>query len=94
MILCKHCDYPVENIKANCFNRDGSDSDYTFPIIDDNEGGVLFQLPTTWCGYELSEEERMETIMCPHCGKFPFSESAGVNIETVVNVVCFEEAEA
>ena len=93
MILCKHCGLPVLNILCSCFNRDGSDSDVLFPIAEPHgyDGAAAFEIPTSWTGYELSEEEQMESIRCPHCKKFPFSTSAGINVQTFVNVVCFEE---
>lgn len=92
MIPCKHCGKPIERIITNCFDREGADYDYAFLVIEPVEGVAEIELPTSWCGYELSENEMMESIRCSHCGKFPFSESAGINIETVVKVVCFEEA--
>lgn len=91
MILCKHCGRPIESIITNLFDREGADYDYTFPVAEPVEGAAEMELPTCWCGYGLSESEMMESIHCPHCGKFPFSESAGINVETVVKVVCFEE---
>lgn len=91
MILCKHCDRPIEHIITNFFDRDGSDYDIDYVFHEPEKGVAEIQLPTYWCGYELSEDEMMESIRCPHCGKFPFSESAGINIETIVHVVCFEE---
>lgn len=93
MILCKHCDKPIEHIITNLFDREGADYDYNFQMAEPQEGVAELMLPTCWCGYGLSEAEMMESIRCPHCGKFPFSESVGINIETVVHVVCFEEAE-
>ena len=93
MILCKHCGWPVLNVLCNCFNNEGCDSYRLVPIAEPHgHGGVAeFDLPTSWTGYELSEEEQMDTILCPHCKKFPFSTSAGINVQTIVNVVCFEE---
>ena len=91
MLLCKHCDRPIEYVETNCFNREGDDSYYKFPVCEPEEGVAEMDLPMNWCGYELSEDEMMESIRCPHCGKFPFSESAGINTETFVRVVCFDE---
>lgn len=95
MIRCKHCGYPIEYIKAPVFNRDGSDSDFSFDVNAPEEAGGIacIELPTSWCGYELSEGEMMDSIRCPNCNRFPFSESAGINIEVVVNVVCFAEGQ-
>lgn len=90
MILCKHCGWPVSEVEANCFHHDGSDSYNRFPV-NESDGAVCFSVPPTWCGAELSDEERMECIRCTHCKKFPFSEIAGIGVETIINVVCFEE---
>lgn len=55
---------------------------------------MCFELPDNWCGADLSEEEMMESIKCHRCRKFPFSETAGLGVQRVVHVVCFEEEEA
>lgn len=92
MILCKFCNKPIDRIITNCFDREGADYDYFFSVIEPVDGVAEIELPTSWCGYELSENEMMEGIHCPHCGKFPFSDSAGINVETVVKIICFKEA--
>lgn len=93
MILCKHCGWPVLNVLCDCFNHEGSDSEILIPIREPKgyDGVAEFDLPTSWCGYELSGEEQMERIRCQHCKKFPFSTSDGINVQTMVNVVCFAE---
>ncbi len=92
-VLCKNCGYPVRTIYTNCFNHDGSDSEFHFDVTEPVEGVAEIQLPENWCGNGLSDEEMMEMIQCHHCGEFPFSESAGINIQHVINVVCFGEEE-
>lgn len=91
MILCKQCGWPVYKVEANCFERDGSDLWYTFLANNEGDNAVCFSLPTAWCGTDLSEEEQADCIRCAHCKKFPFSETLGINVEQIVNVVCFEE---
>lgn len=93
MILCKHCGWPVTNVLVNCFNHDGSDTYQLFPISEPHglDGIAEFFVPTTWTGYDLSDEERMETIKCHHCNKYPFDEKEGVNAKALIDVVCFEE---
>jgi hypothetical protein len=92
MILCKHCGYQVFSIATNCFLPDGSDAEFHYTGTE-NAGAMCFELPESWCAYGLSDEERIESIKCPRCRKFPFSESAGVGVHTVVHVVCWEEEE-
>ena len=91
MILCKHCGKQLDQIGARCFNCDSSDSLYMFDVGRVINDAVVFELPASWCGYELSEDEAMETIICPHCGEFPFSDSAGLNQDRIVRIVCFSE---
>lgn len=45
-----------------------------------------------WTGYDLSEEEMLETITCPHCKQFPFK-SKEIQVYDVVRVVCFKAEE-
>ena len=91
MILCKHCGHPVETIEANCFNHGGSDSWGLYDVVEVEKGVAQMDLPASWCGDGLTDSEKMESIICSNCGRFPFSETAGVNTQAVITVVCFEE---
>lgn len=91
MILCKHCGHPIEKVNVNLFDREGADYEHAFEIAEPVPGVAEIQLPTSWCGFELCDDEQFSCINCPNCGQFPFSESAGLNVEHVVHVVCFEE---
>lgn len=93
MILCKHCGWPVNHVLANCFEKDGSDRWHRFavPEIEECPAAALIDLPPNWCGADLSHEERMDCIQCPHCHKFPFSEKEEICVETHLVVTCFEE---
>lgn len=86
MIKCGHCHKPIDKIVTNCFEHNGSDNEYKFRICCANQIAVI-DLPATWCGLELSEDERMEGIRCPHCGQFPFDADGGV--EAIIQVTCF-----
>lgn len=86
MIKCGHCHKPIDKIVTSCFERDGSDSEYKFHVYCADRLAVI-DLPETWCGWELSERERMEGIRCPRCGGFPFDAVAG--LEASIQVTCF-----
>ena len=63
-------------------------------IIFSSEKGFLFNGKRPhWTGYEVSEEEMLDTIVCPHCKQFPF-QSKEIQVYDVVRVVCFKEGEA
>lgn len=93
MILCKHCGFPVNEVLCSCFTHEGADSEASFPVEEpaQHPGVAEFFVPTSWTGYDLTTEEQAECILCPHCRKFPFDEKAGINVQTLVSVVCFEE---
>lgn len=86
---CEKCGKEIDKVKISIFSYDGSDSDYLTNINEGEEGNVLFETNQNWCGYELSEEEMMEDIRCPHCNEFPFKHKE-VQVYDVVRVVCFK----
>lgn len=96
---CEKCGHETDRLRIGVFNRDGSDSDW-FPLIEEidvspEEDGcncVIIETNQNWTGYELSEEEMMEDIRCPHCGQFPFKHKE-VQVYDIVRIVCFKEPE-
>ena len=101
-MICEKCGHETDRLRIGVFNRDGSDSDI-FPLIEEvdaltdeesNEAGgcdvVIIETTQNWTGYEMSEEEMMEDIRCPHCGQFPFKHKE-VQVYDVVRIVCFKE---
>lgn len=89
MVRCEKCGKEIDCLMLSVFDRSGADSDYDIPIHEVDEDAVCVEVSPAWTGYELSEEEQMETIRCPHCGKFPFAHQE-VQTQTVVQVVCFK----
>ena len=85
---CEKCGNEISRFMLNIFDRDGSDYDYPHSVEECKENAVVIETTPDWCGYELSEEEQMECISCPHCGKFPFKHKEG-QVYTFVRVVCF-----
>lgn len=88
---CKKCGKDIKEIKANVFNYDGSDSCCMFPIKQVPHNAVYFETDTNWTGYELTDEERKETIECPYCKKYPFDDKAVIQTYEIVRVVCFKK---
>lgn len=92
MIKCKHCGREICYVSTTFFDIYGRDYMYDVPIRDNGEGAVSLFVDKNWTGYELSEEEQMESIMCPQCGKYPFSVPEIYTYDTV-EIVCFTEVE-
>lgn len=90
---CKNCRTQIDHIVTSVFDRDGSDYRQLFQIFENIEPemglcSVCFETDTNWTGYDLSEDERNETIRCPLCGKNPFPDKE-VLVHDVVRVVKF-----
>lgn len=87
---CEKCGKQMHLIDLNVFDREGSDSDvpHLYKCEPDGDAVVIDTTPN-WTGYEQSEEEMMERITCPHCGKFPFNHKE-VQVYDIVRIVCFK----
>lgn len=85
---CEHCGSLINNIDVNMFNYDGSDGFYSYPIQDTSNNAIVIDTDNNWTGYDLSEEERLDTIECPICHKFPFK-STEMQVYEIVRIVCF-----
>ena len=87
---CKKCGKEITKVVIYVFNYDGTDSHTTVPIQKVPEHDTYeFYTWQNWCGYELTEEEQKEQIECPECGRYPFDETAEVQIcePVVVSVI-------
>ena len=94
---CEKCGHEIKTLLVNFFNHDGDDSFYA-QLFEEDEGVVIVDANQNWTGYDLSEEEMAETILCPNCKQFPFK-NPEIDAYNVVRVVCFkadaeEESEA
>ena len=89
MIRCEKCGLPINYIMADVFNREGNDAFHKFPLAEHGQA-VSFITNSNWCGYELTEEEQIECIKCPHCNKYPFN-STEVQLYDQVEVVMFKD---
>ena len=85
---CEKCGQEIETVLVNLFDHNGADAFHEQPI-EENENIAMIDTEQNWTGYELSEEERTETICCPLCKQFPFK-STEIDVYDVVRVVCFK----
>lgn len=87
LVKCDKCGKEMSYVLVNKFNYSGSDS---FLKYSYNRIGYCISIVTdrNWTGYELSEEEILETIACPHCGKYPF-QSKEIHVYDEVEIVMF-----
>ena len=69
---CEQCGREIDYLEVDMFNEDGSDDWYLAEVIESGDVVCMNVLPQ-WTGAELSEEEQVETIRCPHCKQFPFA---------------------
>lgn len=86
---CENCGKEINVLCVNEFYRDGSDGFSKIPIKE-IESAVFFDIDRNWTGYELSEEEQVETIECPNCGEYPFM-SHEIHIDEIVRVIMFKK---
>lgn len=87
LVKCEKCGKEMSYVLVNKFNYSGSDSflKYSYNRIGDC---ISIVADRNWTGYELSEEEMLETIVCPHCGKYPF-QSKEIHVYDEVEIVMF-----
>jgi hypothetical protein len=87
VLKCEKCGREISEVLVNFFDHNGADSYEKVPF-EVHENGIYVDVDQNWTGYELDEEERPETIQCPHCKEFPL-ESTETQVYTIVRVVCF-----
>lgn len=87
MIKCEKCGEPIDKVYINFFERDGSDCEYPCSLVEYGDA-IITEVSPDWTGAELSEHERLETISCPHCGKYPFNSDC-LNTQATIRLVMF-----
>ena len=87
--VCEKCGKKIDHIITSVFNSyDGSDSEYSFPITYEEDGGCIqFSTTQNWTGYDLIDEEQKDRICCPYCGKFPFDANEEIELYEPEEVV-------
>ena len=89
---CEKCGQEISNLLVDVFRYDGSDTFDLHPLYECDENAAYIETTQNWTGYEVSEDEMRDTIVCPHCKRFPFK-STEIQVYDVVRVVCFKEAQ-
>ncbi len=85
--ICQCCGKPIDHLMVNMFAYDGSDSFEKTELSYIKESDcVAITTTQNWTGYELYDEERKETIVCPECGKYPFAPDIEIQLDEPVNV--------
>ena len=93
-MICEKCGKEIAYVNMLRFNYDGSDNWVQYSINEEeNDMAVFMDADHNWTGCDLTEEEQMETIICPHCKQFPF-EYEEVQSYEIVRVVCFKKGGA
>ena len=86
--VCQCCGKPIDHLMVNMFAYDGSDSFVKTALTYIKESDcVAITTTQNWTGYELDDEERKETIICPECGEYPFDKTCEMQIDEPVNVM-------
>jgi len=89
-MYCEKCGMPIKTVAVNLFNDNGSDGYYMHSIEECEQDAVYFKKNKSWTGYEMTEEEMVETIKCPKCKEFPFKNKE-IQVYEIVRVVCFKD---
>lgn len=87
---CEKCGKKIDSLLVNVFRRDGSDAFDKHYVFECENNAAYVETTQNWTGYELTEEEMLETIICPNCHQFPFK-SKEIQVYDVVRIVCFTE---
>mgnify|MGYP007133734113 CR=1 FL=1 len=85
--ICQCCGKPIDHLIVNMFAYDGIDSfEKTELTYIKGSDCVIISTTPHWTGYDLDDEERKETIVCPECGKYPFDPDIKIQLDEPVNV--------
>lgn len=86
---CENCGAEIEKVKISVFTKEGNDVDILVPVIEYENGAVGIETDSNWCGYDLSQSEQAECILCPCCGCFPFKRNE-IQTHEILRLVCFK----
>lgn len=86
---CEKCGKEISYLEVDVFNYDGSDCIQDMTFEEHDVDAVTIEVDRNWVGYDLSDEEALDTITCPYCHKWPFK-STEIQQYTVVRLVMFK----
>lgn len=89
-MICELCGAKIDSLLIDVFNGNGSDGLCEYPIQEYENNTVAADASPNWTGGDLDEDEQIETIHCPRCGRFPFKHQE-VQVYHFVRIVCFKE---
>lgn len=90
-MYCDKCCRELKSILIDEFQMDGSDGFVIHAVVAQPCDAAAVETDQNWTGYDLSEEERLDTISCPYCGKFPFNNEE-IQIYNIVRLVMFHSS--
>ena len=91
-MICESCGKKIDSLLVNTFLYDGSDYWDEIMIDECEKDAVVVETTRNWTGYELSEEEMRDTVICPVCKNWPFK-SQELQISEPVVLVMFKSEE-
>ena len=59
---CEKCGQEINTLLVDVFRRDGSDDFDEHPVLECEENAAYIETTPNWTGYEVSEEEMLDTI--------------------------------
>ena len=92
MMKCEKCGKEINTLLINKFDCYGSDVFCEYPLSECDVNSVLIDTDRNWTGYELSDDEKTETVVCPNCKKYPFKDKE-IQEHEIVRLVMFKSEE-
>lgn len=89
-MICEKCGKELEYIEVDRFEMNVIDFSAKYSYKEVPQDAVIIDTDSTWTGYKLSEEERLETIRCPYCREYPFQETE-IQVREIVRIVMFKK---
>lgn len=91
MIICEKCGRELNTIGLVTETFDGGDTLIQHIPAEAYNGAVIVDTSPHWSGYEIEDaDDMLDTIVCPHCGEFPFKNTE-VQVHDVVRLVMFRK---
>ena len=87
---CEKCGKELEYIEVDRFAINGSDFSAKYSYKEVPQDAVIIDTDSNWTGYELREEEQLETIRCPYCQEYPFQETE-IQVQEIVRIAMFKK---
>lgn len=89
-MICEKCGKEIATLLVDIFDYNGSDVFRKHYYTECDEDAVVVDVSPNWTGNDLTEEEQRDTICCPHCKQFPFTNGEIQTFE-FVRIVCFKK---